>query len=83
MKRPKDIFLYFVTELKTCHLFILLTKHDTNDIADLSSMHIVCKLGNGLVYHRALEHRIQRSEVLFLIFRPRCNIDMHFLELYS
>ena len=34
----KKIFLHFLTELKTNHLFYSNYKHDAIDIADLSSM---------------------------------------------
>ena len=41
----KDItFLYFFTELKTCHLSYSIYKHDAIDIADHSSMQDACQM---------------------------------------
>ena len=50
----KNIFLYFVTKLKTYRLSYSIYKHDAIDIADPSSMQDACHMNFviDLVLHR-------------------------------
>ena len=42
--KTKNIFLYFFTKLKTCHLSYSIYKHDTINIADPCSMQDACQI---------------------------------------